>query len=76
MGTIALYLNPIQTTGAFKTISNFKLDLLQIVPTMTAKLSIDHKYLGVDQTFGMIGISTVLSRGGTAIYGLYRYVPL
>lgn len=56
MGTIALYLNPIQTTGAFKAISNFKLDLLQIVPTMTAKLSIDHKYLGVDQTFGMIGI--------------------
>lgn len=25
MGTIALYLNPIQTTGAFKAISNFKL---------------------------------------------------
>ena len=60
MGTIALYLNPIQTTGAFKAISNFKLDFPQIVPTMTAKLSIDHKYLGVDQTVGMIGISKVL----------------
>ena len=60
MGTIALYLNPIQTTGAFKAISNFKLDLLQIVLTMTTKLSIDHKYLGVDQTVGMISRSTVL----------------
>ena len=60
MGTIALYLNPIQTVGAFKVISNFKLDLLQIVQTVTAKLSIDHKYLAVDQTVGMIGISTVL----------------
>ena len=56
MGTIDLYLNPIQTAGGFKAISNFKLDLLQIVPSMTAKLSIDHKYLGVDQTAGMIGI--------------------
>lgn len=60
MGTIALYLNPIQTAGAFKAISSFKVYFLQIVPAMTAKLNIDHKYLGVDQTVGMIGISTVL----------------
>lgn len=57
---IALYLKPSQTAEAFKAISNFNFDLLQIIPTMIAKLSIDHKYLGVDQTVGMIGISPVL----------------